>query len=136
MNRIVLLRLAFISAVRGVFAIRIPALPIRRTGFCDTDIAGGIISEVMAIVPRAQRSKPLGLMRLQNRGPLTPLATGPRFCEAALMCCIASGERSRSIVDGLIGQGPEIRQHGRRPRRIHHPLGRQDAGEILRETGR
>src|SRR5258708_34010937 len=42
---------------------------------------------------------------------------------------------SYSIVDRLIGRGPEIRHHARRLRRIHHPLGQENAGELLVRVG-
>src|SRR5882757_7737895 len=42
---------------------------------------------------------------------------------------------SPSIIDGLIGQGPEIQHCTRWLRRIRHPLGQQNSGEILGGDG-
>src|SRR5258707_8768700 len=42
---------------------------------------------------------------------------------------------SPSIIDGLIGQGPEIHHRTRWLRRIHHPLGQQNSSEILGGIG-
>src|ERR1700721_536575 len=81
-------------------------------GFCGTDISSEIISKVIAAG---------SLVCFDAFSEREPVPT--------------SLENAASIIDGLIGQGPEIHHRTRRLRRIHHPLGQQNSGEIFFGVG-